>query len=836
MFASGTIYHMNSVAYLETAWQDSLYALRTMRKNPLFAMTAVLTLAMGIGGNTALFTVIRAVLLKPLEYRDPDRLVRVSVNLPNRPDGELALSLDRLQEIRETVRSFSEFGAFGRPENMALSGSGEPEALKVARVSANFLSILGVEPILGRSFLPEEDTRGGRPVALIGAGLWKRRFGGDPMIAGKTATLETTPYTIIGVLPAGFSFPFAGADVWVTRPSEWSALPSRYWSYVPILTGFARLKAQGSQEQARAELDVLLHQYTAAHQEWRAMYPGASMRVVLLRDQMVANVRPMLWMLFGAVGFVLLIACANVASLLLARAASRSREFAVRAALGAARGRLIWQLLVESLMLATLGGALGVLLAAWGLRVIAAASALPLPRAGGIRLDGMVLAFTVAISVATGVLFGLFPSLAASRPDLADVLRESGAAAGRGSFTRRGGLGVSARSLLVVGQVGLSIVLLIGAALLIQSFARLHSVNPGFQPANLLTMKIALPIARYDTDQKRAAFFESLVRRVEAAPGVRAVTVVFKLPTTTRLGTDIHIAGRPDSDSEPQIVQLQSITPGYLRTLGIALKRGRELTARDNTSGSPPVVMINEGLARRFWPDYPRGQDPVGQRVSTGFDKAIGWMEIVGIMADVHDQGLALDAEQTVYLPTAVHPPQVAYLAARTEGDPRRFVNTVRSQVLAVDGDQPVSDVRTMDEVIDASIGQRRLTMLLLGSFAGVALLLAMVGIYGVIAYSVAQRTREVGIRRALGAQHGDILRLVLGQGLGLSLAGVAIGIGGAFALTRVMKGFLFQVSATDPTTIVGVALLFVVVALVASYIPARRATRIDPMAALRVG
>jgi predicted permease len=827
---------MNSAAYLETIWQDSIYALRAMRKNPLFAMTAVLTLAIGIGGNTAFFTVIRAVLLKPLEYRDPDRLVRVSVNLPNQPNGELALSLDRLQEIRKTVRSFSEFGAFGRPENMALSGAGDPEALKVARVSANFLSILGVEPILGRSFLPEEDTRGGRPVALIGAGLWKRRFGGDPMIAGKTATLETTPYTIIGVLPAGFSFPFAGADVWVTRPSEWSFLPSRYWSYAPMLTGFARLKPQVSQEQVRAELDVLLHQYAAAHPGWRAMYPGASMRVVLLRDQLVANVRPMLWMLFGAVGFVLLIACANVASLLLARAASRSREFAVRAALGAARGRLIWQLLVESLILSTLGGALGVLLAAWGLRAIAAASALPLPRAGAIRLDSMVLAFTLAISIATGVLFGLFPSLTASRPDLADVLRESGAAVGRGSFTRGGTLGVSARGLLVVSQVALSIVLLIGAALLIQSFVRLHSVNPGFQPANLLTMKIALPIARYDTDQKRAAFFEGLVRRVEAAPAVRAVTVVLKLPTTTRLGTDIHIAGRPDSDSEAQIVQWQSISPGYLRTLGIALKRGRAFTARDNTPGSPPVVMINEGLARRFWPDYPRGQDPVGQRVSTGFDKAIGWMEIVGIMADVHDQGLALDAEQTVYLPTAVHPPQVAYLAARTEGDPRRFVNTIRSQVLATDGDQPVSDVRTMEEVIDASIGQRRLTMLLLGSFAGVALLLAMVGIYGVIAYSVAQRTREVGIRRALGAQQGDILRLVLGQGLGLSLAGVAIGIGGAFALTRVMKGFLFQVSATDPTTIVGVALLFVGVALVGSYIPARRATRIDPMAALRVG
>ena len=834
-FASGTIYHMHSAVYLETVWQDMLYAVRTMRKNPVFAMTAALTLALGIGGNTALFTVIRAVLLKPLDYRDPDRLVRVSVNVSKLRDQELALSLDRLQEIRKTVQSFSEFGAFGRPENMALSGGGEPEALKVARVSANFLSILGVEPILGRSFLAEEDTRGGRPVAMIGAELWRRRFGGDPMIAGKTATLEATPYTIIGVLPAGFSFPFA-ADVWVTRPSEWSWLPSRYWNGAPIVTGFARLKPQVSQEQARAELDVLLHQYAAAHPGGGASDPGASIRVVFLRDQLVANVRPMLWMLFGAVGFVLLIACANVASLLLARAASRSREFAVRAALGAARGRLIRQLLAESLLLALAGGALGVLLAQWGLRAITVAGALPLPRAGEIRLDGLVLGFTVALSMATGVLFGLFPSLAASRPDLADVLREAGAAAGRGSLARHGWFGLSARGLLVVSQVALSIVLLIGAGLLIQSFARLHSVDPGFRPANLLTMKIALPLARYDTEQKRAAFFEGLMRRVESAPGVRAATVVLKLPTTTRLGTDIHIAGRPDPGVEAQIVQLQSITPGYLRTLGIALKRGREFTARDNTLGSPPVVMINEGLARRFWPDYPRGLDPVGQRVSTGFDKAIGWMEIVGIMGDVHDQGLALAAEPTVYLPTAVHPPQIAYLAARTEGDPRRFVNTIRSQVLAIDGDQPVSDVKTMEEVIDASIGQRRLTMVLLGSFAGVALLLAMIGIYGVIAYSVAQRTREVGIRRALGAQHGDILRLVLGQGLGLSLAGVAIGIGGAFALTRVMKGLLFQVSASDPATFLGIALLFVAVALVASYIPARRASRIDPMAALRVG
>ena len=570
-------------------------------------------------------------------------------------------------------------------------------------------------------------------------------------------------------------------------------------------------------------------QYAATHPGLGYYDPRASMRMVWLQDQIVANVRPMLWMLFGAVGFVLLIACANVASLLLARASSRSREFAVRAALGAARGRLIRQLLAESLVLSILGGALGVFLAQWGLRAIARVTVLPLPRAGEIRVDSMVLGFTVALSIATGVLFGLFPSLAMSRPDLAGVLRESGAAAGRGSTSAWG-----ARGLLVAAQVALSIVLLIGAALLMQSFARLHSVNLGFQPANLLTMKIALPITRYNTDQKRAIFFQELVRRVEAAPGVRAATVALRLPTTTRIGTDIHIAGRPDSDAEPQIVpNIQSITPGYLRTLGVALRRGRAFTERDNVPGAPPVVMINEALARRFWPDYPGGQDPVGQRISTGFDKAIGWMEIVGIMADVNDRGLAFDAEQALYLPTALHPPQVAYLAARTEGDPHRFVNTIRTQVLAIDGDQPVSDIRTMDEVIEASLGQRRLTMLLLGVFAGVALLLAMVGIYGVIAYSVAQRTQEVGIRRALGARPGDILRLMMGQALGLALAGVAIGIGGALAVTRVMSGLLFQVSATDPATYAAIALLFIAVSLAASYIPARRATRIDPMAAL---
>ncbi len=828
---------MNRALYLEAMWQDIVYALRTMRKNPAFALTAVLTLALGIGGNAAMFTVIRAVLLKPLAYRDPDRLVLLSMDYPRRNVKDGRFTLGRFEQMRATARSFTGIGAFlFSTEEMTLSGGGaDPEALKRARVSANFLEILGVQPVLGRSFLPEEDTPGGPPVAMISEALWRRRFASDPQVAGKMTALDATPYTIVGVLPAGFTFPFAGVDVWVTRPWEQSRLPPRTWVYTTSLFGFARLKPQVSLEQARAEMSVLNQQYMAAHAGRLDVEPDATLRVVPLKDQLVANVRPMLWILFGAVAFVLLVACANVASLLLARATARSREFAVRAAIGAARGRLIGQLLTESTILSIAGGVLGVLFANWGLSAIASASALYVPRAGEIRLDGLVLGFTLALSIATGVLFGLLPSLHASRPNLADVLRESGAGAGRGS-SGRPMLGVSPRGLLVVGQVALSVVLLIGAVLLIESFARLHSVDPGLQPANLLTMKIALPLARYDTGPKRAAFFNELAPRVEAMPGVRAAAVALSLPTTVLLGTNIQVEGQPLVEPRQQPMStLQSITPGYFHTMGIPVRRGREFTARENTPGGPPVVIINESFARRFWPAYPRGQDPIGRHISEGADK-IGGLEIMGIVADVRERGLAFDATPAFYVPCVVHPPQTAYLAVRTEGDPRRFIHTIRSQVLAMDRDQPISDVRTMEEVLEASMGQRRLTMALLGLFAGVALVLAVVGIYGVIAYSVALRTQELGIRRALGAGYGDILRLVLGQALGLALAGVILGIGGAFALTRVMTGLLFHVSPTDPATFVGIALLFLFVALAAGYLPARRAARIDPMAALRVG
>jgi putative ABC transport system permease protein len=420
-----------------------------------------------------------------------------------------------------------------------------------------------------------------------------------------------------------------------------------------------------------------------------------------------------------------------------------------------------------------------------------------------------------------------------SRPDLADLLPGRGTCCG----TRQGLLAVNARSMLVVGQVALSMVLLIGAALLMESFARLRGVNPGFQAANLLTMKIALPLARYDADPKKAAFFEELVRRVNALPDVRAAAVSLSLPTTTNnLGTNVAVDGQPKVDSSEQpIAQLQSISPGYFHTLGIPLRRGREFGAGDNSSGARPVIVISESFARRFWPEYPRGLDPVGQHMFEGADR-LRSAEIVGIAADVHERGLASDPEPEFYVPTVVHPPQTAYLAVRTDRDPLRLVNSVRDQVWAVDRDQPVSDIRTMDAILDLSQGQRRLTVVLLEVFATVALLLALVGIYGVTAYSVAQRTQEVGIRRALGAQRGDILRLVIAQGLVLALSGVVLGIAGAFALTRVLEQFLFQVSATDPVAFGGIALVFIGVALAASLIPARRAARVDPMAALRIG
>jgi putative ABC transport system permease protein len=816
-FIHEEIFRMSSLECLETIWRDSIYALRAMRKNTAFAATAVLTLALGIGGNTAMFTVIRSVLLKPLAYRDPDRVVQIS-------GGATSV---RFEELRAAASSYTEMGAYrGGLQNITLSGGAEPEVLKGASVSANFLSILEVEPLLGRAFRPEEDTAAGPRVAIISAELWRRRFAGAPGILGMTVTLAATPYTIVGVLPTGFQFPFPDVDVWIAKPTELVNALS------PVLSVFGRLNPEVDLKQATAELAVLNQHYRTSHPGMLDGKPSQEELVAPLRDRLVASVRFMLWVLFGAVGFVLLIACANVASLLLARAASRSQEFAVRAAIGASRGRLIRQLLAESVVLAVAGGALGVLLAKWSLIGIAHMIALELPRAGEIQLDGLVLGFAVLLSIGTGVLFGLVPSLSASRPDLAAVLRASGEGASS-TGRKRVALGLSARYALVIGQVALSMVLLIGAALLIQSLARLHEVNPGFNPSHLLTLHISLPPARYTAEQKQAAFFDELAWRVQSMPGIRSAAATLTLPFTGFARTPVQLANQPPQPlNQRPLAIIQAVTPAYFRTLEIPLKRGREFSARDDASTSLSAI-ISESLARVLWPAYPNGLDPVGQRILIG-PKADP-VEIVGVVADIH-QVLGANPWPGVYRPLDQYPIVNASFAVRTVGDPLQVVHAVRDQVFAIDRDQPASAFKTMEDLMESEGSQRRLILTLLGCFAGAALLLAVIGIYGVIAYSVAQRTQEVGIRRALGAQDMDIVRLVVGQGLVLTLVGVVIGVGGALALTRVMTSLLFHTSATDPLAFVGIALMFVIVALAASYIPARRAARIDPPTALRIG
>lgn len=581
--------------FMDTLLNDTRFSLRMVRKSPGFAAVAIMTLALGIGANTAIFTVIRTVLLKPLQYPNPDRLVRLVLTVPHRNVADQAFNEVRFEEMRASAQSFTELAAFGPLESYTLSGSGDPEVVSVARVSANFLNILGTRPIQGRSFLPEEDKPGGGAVVMISSELWRRRFNGDAQAIGKSVTIDDVLYTIIGVLPTGFAFPAPDVDMWVTRPSEWSALPPGAWRTVGLLKGFARLKPHVTLAQARSEMEVLQRHYAAAHPNPNDADPRVTMGVVPLKDQMVGDVRLMLWILFGAVGFLLLIACANVASLSLARAATRAREFAVRAALGASHGRLLSQLLTESLILAAAGGLGGLLLANWSLHSIVRIEALQMPRVSEIRLDSTVFGFTLILSIATAVLFGLLPSLSVSRADVSDILRDN---VGRGRVACKL---FGSRGLLVTGQIALSTVLLIGAVLLLRSFSRLHSVEPGFRPSNLLTVRLTLPTARYNTDVMKKTFFQELMERLATIPGVRGASAALSLPTKKAIYTNImKVEGvrLPDEDYGLLDIQLQSVTPDYFQTLGIPLRSGREFTEQENTLGAPPVVILNESLAR----------------------------------------------------------------------------------------------------------------------------------------------------------------------------------------------------------------------------------------------
>lgn len=796
---------------IDSLWQDLRYALRTMRKQAGFAVTTIVTLAFAIGANTAIFSVVRAVLLQPLHYSDPDRLVQIT-------GGATPIRYD---EIRAGERSYTEIGAyFSQTEDVAISGGAAPESLKQAHVSSNFLSILGMDPLLGRRFVAEEDKPEAPRVALISASLWQRRFGGDPQILGRSITLGGRPHTVIGVMSADFQFPYSGIEVWVPQPAE------NVNSTSPLLVVFGRLAPGLSLRQASAELSVLNHQYALGHPGMFDGKEGKPAEVVPLKQELFAGVRTMLWMLLGAVSFVLLIACANVASLLLARAASRRSEFAVRVAVGAARGRLVRQLLVESLLFALLSGMFGIVLARVALRLVAHATALNLPRMAEIHLDGAVLGFALALSAVTGILFGLVPSLGASRVDLANALK-SGHSSGEG---RRLAKWFSTRGLLVSGQVALSVVLLIGAALLIRTLAQLSRIDRGFDPANVLTMRISLPPARYDTVQKSGRFSEELVRRLDALPGVRNAATVFTLPM-------MGFAMQPVQPADAPLLLLnkrplgvvQFITSDYFRTMGIPLRSGREFSERDGAD-APQVVIISESLARRLWPEYPK-LNPIGLRMLIGVNKTP--IEVVGIVGDVR-QGLADEFRAGFYRPTLQAGPPSFRVVVKTVGDPLHYTAAVRAAVFAIDRDQPISSVKTMTAVMEDEEGQRRLVLLLLGVFAGAALVLTAIGVYGMLAYWVVQRTRELGIRRALGAPTENLVWLVVGKGSLFAAAGLIAGTAGAVGLTRLLQSLLFHVSPTDPVSFAGVAALVGVLTLAACYLPARRATRIEPMQALR--
>ena len=806
------------------------YAWRQLMRHRGFAVAVVLTIALGVGLNTAIFSVVRAVLLEPLGYGDPDRLVEWT-------GGATPVRYDA---ARVGARLYTGLGAWGGQESFAFSGDGVPEVLKGARVSANFLEILKVAPVVGRGFLPDEDREGSPAVAMISTQLWQRRFGANEQVVGRVITLSGVATTIVGVLPPRFAFPREGEDVWVPQPAMWSAMDAVSRPISPVLTVFGRLKPGVTVDQAREEMRVLRAAYAAGHPAMLDASPrlmsGELPDLRLMKDLLVEGARTKLWTLFGAVGMVLLIVCANVASLLLARTTARSREFALRAAIGAGRGRIVAQLMTESLLLALMGGALGGGLAAACVRVVRGVTSLNLPRVAEVQVDGVVLLYALAASLVTGLLFGLAPALAAMRPDLAQVLRGSGEGVTLGDG-RRGWLVMRPRSVLVVGQVALSTVLLIGAALLLESLARVYRVDPGFDVPHLLTMDLDLPSARYGSDVKRSAFYKQLVDAVDRLPGVESAAVTRTLPMTGWAGVPLAVNGRAAAKlNQRPIAVLEDVSPGYFGTMKIPLLRGRVFTEQDDADG-PPVAVINLSAAKLLWPAFQpgnelAGENPVGQYVLIGSHSKP--TQVIGIVGDVKESGLDAESRAGIYRAAWQAPPEAAMVAVRTKVDPLSLTSAVRAAVLSLDREQPVSHLATMASVVDDSEGELRTMMGLLVTFAVAASVIAVVGLYGALAYTVAQRRREMGIRRALGASRGDILRLVTGDGLRLSVAGVGAGLCAAYFVTRMMRSLLFGVSARDPWVFAGIAGLFLLVAVCASYLPARRAAGVDPMESLR--
>jgi len=798
---------------MDTFLKDLRYGLRMLIKKPGFAIVVLITLAVGIGANTAIFSVVNGVLLRPLPFGDPDRLIWIwgRFSLGN----QASVSPPDFLDYRAQNHSFERLAAMFPFASFNITGDGEPERVAGARVTADFFQTLGVAPIEGRDFVPEEEQPGNNRVALISRSLWSRRFGADPAIIGQSVLLDGENYVVIGVIPDNSAMP-AQAHIWTPLTFDDPEMKVRRFHF---LRPIARLRPGISLDQAKAELDSIAgsleQQYPESNTTW-------GLRLVALKDQIVGDVRTPLIVLLGAVGFVLLIACANVANLLLARATSRQKEMAIRAALGAGRRRIIRQLMTESVVLSVAGGALGLLLAIWGTRVIVAAMPDNIPRTGEITIDSNVMLFTIALSLLTGLLFGLAPAIQASKSDLHNSLKEG--SKGQSSGVRHN----RTRSVLVVAEVALALVLLTGVALLVQSFQRLQQVDTGFNTENLLTMRIALSQSKYSEEGKARVFFDDLLRRVSTLPGVVSSGITTELPFGAGGGdTYFTIEDRPFADPNQKVTARNPrVSSGFMQTMGMQLLRGRHFTEQD-TQGELHTVIINETFAQRFFND----EDPVGKRLIIDMGQSFT-CEIVGVARDVKQYSLAEDGREVMYLPSL----EVggASLVIRATNNPSALVAAVQNQIKAIDKDQPVSQVSTMDQLLANSVAEPRFRTLLLLLFAIVALLLASIGIYGVMSYTVTQRTREIGIRMALGAQRSDVLKLVVRQAVTLTLAGVGLGVIAAFGLTRLIESLLFEVTASDPLTFVVVSMLLTSVALLASYIPARRATKVDPMAALR--
>jgi putative ABC transport system permease protein len=802
--------------------QDLRYAARMLIKSPGFTFIVVLALALGIGANSAIFSVVNSVLLRPLPFGEPEQLMMVWGVDRNSGEGRIVLSVPDLNDIREQSRTLEYVAPYNGTGSMLANGD-DTERLFGANVPADIFPLLRVQPVMGRTFTREEDVPGGPAVVVISQGLWQRSFGSDPAIIGKEIKLAGKATTVVGVMPADFRFPVQNqkSEYWQPISSAPSYIANKDNRGTRSLRVVARLKPGVTTAQAESEL-------AAIGQRLASQYPdtntGLSFNVTPLHEEIVGSIRPALLVILGAVGFVLLIACANVANLLLARASARHKEIAIRTALGASRLRIIRQLLTESLLLSLLGGALGLLLAMWGVDLLIAASPTDLPRVKEIGLDAQVLGFTALVSILTGLLFGVAPALQSTRLELNESLKEGGRGSTDGLRRNR------VRSLLVVSEVALSLVLLVGAGLLIRSFVYLLNLSPGFDTQGVLIADIPLSRSRYPTGEQQAAFTRQAIERTRELPGVTSVAAVNIVPLSgDGRQSSFTIEGRPVPDGQEPDGEVTTVSPDYFRTMGIPLLKGRTFTEQDKTD-SPSVVIISETLARQNFP----GEEPLGKRLILDDEKPA--YEIIGVVGDVRHEGLEKETYPGYYLSFYQAPERQVNLMVRSAPtvDPAGLQSAVRNVIKEMDQEQLVWETKTMEQLRAESVARRRFNMMLLGIFAALALLLAAVGIYGVMSYSVTQRTHEIGIRLALGAQTSDVLRMVVRQGMTLAFVGVGIGLAAAFIVTRIMSSLLFGVSPTDALTFGVVAMLLLGIALLACLIPARRATRVDPMVALR--